>query len=69
MNHVSVSSSTIESVAHDPESSTMEVKFKNGTTYHYHGVPADLHEDMLQSSSVGKFLNEHIKNKHSYSQQ
>lgn len=68
MQHQHVSSSTIESVAHDPDTLKLEVKFKTGSTYHYHDVPADLHADMMASPSVGKFLNSEIKGKFDHSQ-
>lgn len=66
MKHEPVTSSTIESVAHDPDTRSMEVKFKSGSTYRYDGVPAELHGDMMQSSSVGKFLNDNIKGRYSH---
>lgn len=33
-----VDSSNIHSIGHDPSSSTMHVKFKNGALYEYHNV-------------------------------
>lgn len=66
MKHVSVDSSMITSIGHDPDTNTLSVKFKNGKTYNYDGVPADVHQSLMDSSSVGKFLNSHIKGKYSH---
>jgi hypothetical protein len=68
MKHQSVSSSTIQSIAHDPSTETLEVKFNNGSTYRYSDVPASVHSDLMDSSSVGKFLNSHIKGQYSHEQ-
>ena len=49
-------------------SQTMVVKFKSGKIYYYFGVPKDLYLNMLQTTSVGKFLNEFIVKEYSYEQ-
>lgn len=64
MKHVSVTSSNLVSVAHDPNTKTLEVKFKNGSTYQYEGVPVNVHREMMDSPSVGKFFNAHIKDRY-----
>lgn len=61
MKHQSVESSHVKSIGHDPNTNTLEVKFKNGTTYSYQGVPADVHSEMMNSTSVGSFMNSRIK--------
>lgn len=59
MNMQPVDSSNIESVGY--ENDTLAVKFKSGKTYTYPGVPAELHAQMLQAESVGKFFLSKIK--------
>lgn len=66
MKHEAVDSSTVKSVAYDPAASRMEVKFHNGTTYSYADVPAHVHANMMDSDSVGKFLNSKVNGKYDH---
>lgn len=56
-----VKSSQIESIGHD--SDTLAVKFKNGGTYHYHGVSPDEFAKFQKAESFGAYLGKHIKTK------
>jgi hypothetical protein len=56
-----VKSSQIEEIGHTGD--CLCVTFKGGGTYHYHGVSADLFEQMKKSDSCGKFLHAHVKGK------
>lgn len=62
MEYFAVSSSTIQSIGYDAETMTLAVCFVQGTEYHYHGVPADVVEQLRLAPSAGRFLNEHVKN-------
>jgi KTSC domain-containing protein len=42
----------------------MEVKFKDGTIYQYHGVPEGKHLELMQAPSKGAFLHQEIKGKY-----
>ena len=57
----SIKSSQIDSIGHD--GNTLAVKFKNGGTYHYHGVSATQFSDMQKAESIGGYLHKHIKPK------
>ena len=61
MKHDPVKSSHIKSVAHDPEQQVLEIKFMDGSTHEYHGVPAEVHKAMVASKSVGQFFNSKVK--------
>jgi len=61
MEYVPVSSSNVAAVAYDDATNTLGVRFLNGTEYHYSGVPRDVYEGLLNASSVGSYLNEHVK--------
>ena len=61
MEYQSVTSSNVAAVAYDDASSTLGVRFLNGTEYHYTGVPRDVYEGLLSASSVGTYLNQQIK--------
>jgi frataxin-like iron-binding protein CyaY len=61
MKHVKVSSAHIASIAYDPHSRDMEVKFNNGSVYVYHGVPPQEHAAFLASPSHGQYFHYNIK--------
>ena len=56
-------SSQIDSIGHDAASNTLAVKFKQGGTYHYHGVSAAQFTELQKSKSMGSHLHQHIKPK------
>ena len=58
-----VKSSNIISVGHD--GTNLYVNYKSGT-YKYENVDKTIYESLLTSDSKGKFMNENIKGKYSY---
>ena len=62
MEYKSVTSSNVAAVAYDDATSTLGVRFLNGTEYQYSGVPRDVYEGLLGASSVGTYFNQQIKN-------
>lgn len=66
MRHVKVQSDHIASVAYDPISRDMEVKFHtNGSTYVHHGVPPQEHAAFMSSPSHGQYYHYNIKDVYS----
>lgn len=63
MDHKAVKSSNIQSVAYDPATKEMEVRFIGGNTYRYSGVPEGTHKAFMSSSSIGGHFHQHIKDK------
>lgn len=59
-----VQSSNIISIGHD--GTNLYVNYKSGT-YKYENVDKSIYESLLTSDSKGKFMNENIKGKYSYS--
>lgn len=55
----SVTSSSIDKIGYRYR--TMEVKFNNGRTYQFKGVPRAVFDRFAQSSSKGEFFNEQIR--------
>jgi len=49
------------SVGYDAATSTLEVEFKHGAVYQYFGVPAAEHAALVRASSVGGYLDAHMK--------
>lgn len=61
MKHIPVNSSTIVSIAHDPETEEMEVAFKSGKTYSFRGVSAQKFDNFRLAPSPGKHFHQHFR--------
>jgi hypothetical protein len=61
--HVSVSSSNIESVAYNDVSRTLQVKMRHGKTFEYANVPAEVHTGLMAARSIGGYHHEKVKGK------
>ncbi len=59
-----VGSTSVHSIGHDPETSTLSVKFHSGDTYHFHNVSALKHQALMAADSVGRHINSVIKPNH-----
>ena len=60
MELVTVDSSMIYAVGYDAGAEELTVVFKNGRTYCYEEVPADVHEALLVAESKGQFMRAEI---------
>ena len=67
MERTPVKSSNVASVGFDKETGTLEIEYKSGGVYHYVGVDADKHSDLMKAPSIGAFVHAHIKGKHAHS--
>ncbi|MFA6325415.1 MAG: KTSC domain-containing protein [Candidatus Paceibacterota bacterium] len=54
--HFPVVSSNIHSVGHNKDTRTLEIKFKNGSTYSYRGVSRIMYEGIFKAESPGAFV-------------
>ena len=59
--HQSVSSSNLASVAYDEAAQILEICFKNGGVYQYHGVPLSVYLGLMSAPSVGQYFHRFIK--------
>jgi hypothetical protein len=59
MDHIPVQSSSITSIAH--EGDTLELVFRSGARYRYHGVSAEQCEALRAAKSVGGHFAAHIR--------
>jgi hypothetical protein len=66
MNRTPVTSSNVASVGYDPKSMTLEVEFTNGSIYQYFDVPEGEFQNLISAESVGRYLNQTIKNNYRY---
>ena len=67
MEIIPVTSSNVESIGYDEDSSTLQVEFKNGTTYQYFDVPENIFIGLRDAGSVGGYLAARIKGTYRYS--
>jgi KTSC domain len=63
---VMVSSSNVEAVGYDPDSRELWVRFTSGSTYVYSEVDERTHEELMNASSIGSYLNRAIKGNFDY---
>ena len=61
-----VSSSMINCIGYNQEDALLEVEFSNGTVYQYKDVPLDIFSNLMSANSIGKYLNENIKDVYSF---
>lgn len=61
MQRIPVTSGNCASVGYDVTTSILEVEFRRGGVYQYFDVPASEHAALLAASSVGGYLDAHIK--------
>lgn len=67
MDMISVESSNVAAVGYDEGSSTLQVEFKNGSTYQYFDVSERDFIGLRDAESVGGYLASHIKGVYRYS--
>lgn len=53
-------SSNVEFTDYNSSTQILRVKFKSGKTYDYYEVPEEIHDQLLNAESIGKFLNAKI---------
>jgi hypothetical protein len=57
-----VDSSNVESIGYDEESKDLYVRFRSGSPmYIYEGVPQASFDELMNSDSIGSYLNQQIK--------
>lgn len=55
-----VTSSQIKAIGYDAASQTLAVEFNSGL-YHYYGVPAETHENLMKAESKNAYVQRVIK--------
>ncbi len=66
MEHIPVISSNLRSVGYDPDSLTLEIKFRSGGLYQYYNVPVGVYEGLMSAGSHGGYHHQNIKWNYSY---
>ena len=66
MKRQSVESSNLRSVGYDEFLLVLEIEFNAGTVYRYYGVPSEVHDELINAESVGKYFNANVKSKYNF---
>ncbi|AUH01196.1 KTSC domain-containing protein [Pectobacteriaceae bacterium CE70] len=61
-----VSSTELFSVGYDPETSTLEIEFLNGSLYQYKGVARMIYEELMSTSAKNRYYTRYVKNSFPY---
>ena len=64
-----VQSSNVKSIGFHNDTNTLAVEFKDGSVYHYHDVPKDVHEGLVTAKSVGGYIHANVKGAYKHSKQ
>lgn len=66
MNSTTVESRTLAAVAYDESREALQLEFRSGAIYQYFGVPAGIHEELLDAASKGSYFNRVIRGRYAY---
>ena len=61
-----VESTTLEAVAYDEGLALLRLEFRSQAIYDYFGVPAAVHEALLNAPSIGACFNEIVRGRFPY---
>lgn len=64
MEMIWVSSSAISAVGYDHETQRMQIKFVQGRTYTFCGVPQHIFDGLLSAASKGAYYDRHIRDRY-----
>jgi hypothetical protein len=63
---LAVSSRSVAAVGWDASSRTLEVEFTSGRVYRYFDVPEIVYHGLVRAKSIGRFLNERIRDRYRF---
>lgn len=66
MRFTTLESTTLATVAYDEARGLLQLEFRSGAFYLYIGVPAAVHQALLDAPSKGKYFNRAIRGRFSY---
>lgn len=66
MERIAVQSRDLALVGYDSDQQILEVTFRSGGVYRYTGVPKNIVQEFLGSSSLGKYFNDNVKDSYPY---
>jgi hypothetical protein len=68
MKPIAVDSTSLETIAYDPDREILEIGFRDQKVYQYVRVPPRVHEDLLSAPSKGSYFNRQIRGHYLYHQ-
>lgn len=66
MLRVDLQSSSLNAATFQDHSASLELEFRSGAIYRYSDVPAQVYQELLRAESKGRYFNQHIRNRFSY---
>jgi len=66
VNRIAVESTTLATVGYDVALSILQLEFQSGANYQYFGVPAAVHQGLLDAPSKGSYFNQFIRGHFAY---
>jgi hypothetical protein len=66
MRRASVNSSNLASIGYDEQNEILEIEFNHGGIYQYYDVPTDVHNELMNASSHGKYFIANIKDNYNF---
>ena len=66
MTITNIKSSNIKTIEYNEEIQTLTVEFQSGAKYAYSNVPKTVFNRLVSANSVGRYLNENIRNNYTY---
>jgi KTSC domain len=67
MHRTAVESTTLATVGYDKTHKLLLLAFRSRATYQYFGVPAELHQALLDAPSKGSYFNRFVRGRFPYS--
>lgn len=64
MEMIRVRSSSIAAVGYDRASRRLRIRFTSGRSYDFCGVPPEVFDRFMASTSKGRFYNDHIRDRY-----
>jgi hypothetical protein len=58
-----VKSRILRSVGYDDSTKILEIESLSGLVYQYSGVPSKVYTDLMNSSEVGKYFSDKVRNR------
>lgn len=64
MEMIRVRSSAISAIGYDAQAKRLKIRFVQGHTYDFCGVPAHVFNGLMQAGSKGAYYNDHIRDRY-----
>lgn len=66
MARVELQSTSLNAATYQDQGAVLELEFRSGAIYRYLGVPEPVYQGLLSAESKGRYFNQHIRNRFTY---